>query len=97
MRLIAWKRTAQTGELISREFQQTQGEKLLLDFSQITLNDIEMKLSRLTAWVIQANQQQRDYCLKLPHFNSGYGYSDKHYLSCLKALALFGLNQGSTE
>lgn len=96
MRLIAWKRTAQTGELISREFQQTQGEKLLLDFSQVTLSDVELKLSRLTAWVLMANQQQLDYCLKLPQFESGFGYSDKHYLDCLKALALHGLQNNNS-
>lgn len=93
MRLIAWKRTAQTGELISREFQQNQGEKLLLDFSQILLKDTEQKLSRLTAWVLLAKQQQLDYCLKLPQFNSGFGYSNQHHLDCLKALALFGKSQ----
>ncbi|MBL4772180.1 MAG: DUF58 domain-containing protein [Alcanivoracaceae bacterium] len=91
MRLIAWKRTAQTGELISREFQQTHGEKLLLDYSQIPLAGTEEKLSRLTAWVLMAYQQQLDYCLQLPQFNSGYGYSSKHHLSCLKELALFAL------
>jgi len=90
MRLIAWKRTAQTGELISREFQQTHSEKLLLDYSQISLSDTELKLSRLTAWVLSAYQQQVDYCLKLPQFDSGFGYSTEHHLSCLKALALFG-------
>ncbi len=92
IRLIAWKRTAQTGELISREFQQLQGEKLLLDFSQIQFADVELKLSRLTAWVVLAYQQQIDFCLKLPNFNSGYSYSSNHYLRCLKALALFGDN-----
>jgi uncharacterized protein (DUF58 family) len=89
MRLIAWKRTAQTGELISRELQQNQGEKLLLDYSQMPLNDSEHKLSRLTAWVLIAQQQQVDYRLKLPQFDSDFGYSDAHLLSCLKALALF--------
>jgi uncharacterized protein (DUF58 family) len=89
MRLIAWKRTAQTGDLISREFQHTLGEKLLLDFAKIYLSDTEMKLSRLTAWVILAYQQQQDFCLKLQTFNSGYGYSTDHYNKCLKALALF--------
>lgn len=97
MRLIAWKRTAQTGELISREFQQNQGEKLLLDFSQILLKDTEMKLSRLTAWVLMAKQSQLDYCLKLPQFNSGFGYSNEHHLDCLKALALFGRNQKTSK
>ena len=93
MRLIAWKRTAQSGELISREFQQTIGEKLLLDYAQVSLSDSEAKLSRLTAWVIKAYQQQLDYCLKLPHFNSGFGYSSQHHLACLKELALFRLNK----
>ena len=91
LRLIAWKRTAQTGELISREFQQQKGEKLLLDFAKIPLAGVEHKLSRLCAWVVMAQQQQLDYCLKLPHFESGYGYSNKHYLTCLKALALHGV------
>ncbi|MFK8013056.1 MAG: DUF58 domain-containing protein [Marinicellaceae bacterium] len=93
IRMIAWKRTAQTGELISREFQNTQGEKLLLDFSQLSIQDTEMKLSRLTAWVLMAYKQQIDYCLKLPEYNSGFGYSSQHHLSCLKALAVFGLEE----
>ena len=91
LRLIAWKRTAQTGELISREFQQHQGDKLLLDYSTVPLSDMELKLARLTAWVIKAQKLQLDYCLKLPGFDSGFGYSNEHYLKCLKALALFGL------
>ena len=97
MRLIAWKRTAQTGELISREFQQTHGEKLLLDYSQIPLADMEAKLSRLTAWVLMAYQQQIDYCLQLPQYNSGFGYSSSHHLSCLKQLALYGLENNNGE
>lgn len=95
MRLIAWKRTAQTGELISREFQQSQGEKIRLDYSQVNLNGIELKLSRLTAWVLLAYQQQLDYCLQLPGFDSGFGYSDQHHLTCLKALALFDQDKGA--
>ncbi len=87
--LIAWKRTAQTGELISREFQQTVGHKLLLDYTLVNVSGVEAKLSRLTAWVILAHQQQLDYCLKLPKFNSGFAHSSKHHLKCLKALALF--------
>jgi len=90
-RLIAWKRTAQTGELISREFQQTRGEKLVLNFDQVNISGIEQKLSRLTAWVLKAHQQQIDYRLLLPQFDSGFGYSNKHHLSCLKALALYGI------
>ena len=90
MHLIAWKRTAQTGELISREFEQTRGEKLHLDFSQINLSDTELKLSRLTAWVVDANQKGMDYCLKLPDFTSEFGHSNKHYLTCMKKIALYG-------
>ncbi len=97
MRMIAWKRTAQTGELVSREFQYTQGEKLLLDFSQISMSDTERKLSRLTAWVLLAYKQQIDYCLKLPEYNSGFGYSLDHHLGCLKALALYGVNEKSVS
>ncbi len=94
IRLIAWKRTAQTGELISREYQQTLGDKLLLDYDQVQLPNPEDKLSRLTAWVISAYQQQLDYSLKIPGFTSGYDCSSQHHLSCLKALALFGEDYG---
>jgi len=97
MRLIAWKRTAQTGELISREFEQLHGKKLLLDFSQVALKDTELKLSRLTAWVLLAYQQQLDYCLKLPQFDSGFGYSSLHHHRCLKALALYGKSEPESQ
>jgi uncharacterized protein (DUF58 family) len=90
MRLIAWKRTAQKDELISKEFQQIHGQKLLLDYSQIYLSDVEKKLSRLTAWCLIAYQQHIDYCLRLPDFDSGFSCTPNHHLACLKALALFG-------
>lgn len=89
MRLIAWKRTAQTNELISREFEQQLGQKMIFDFSQINLAHIEAKISRLTAWVIAAQQQGLEYSLVLPEFDSGYGNTMEHYEKCLKALALY--------
>ena len=90
MRLIAWKKTAQRDELISREFQQLHGQKLVLDYSQIHLANVEEKLSRLTAWCLMAYQQHIDYCLRLPKFDSGFSCTPTHHLKCLKALALFG-------
>lgn len=89
MRLIAWKRTAQLDELVSREFQHNHGEKLLLDMSKIHLPHLEDKISRLTAWVIKAHQLNLEYRLILPEFDSGYGYSLQHHQECLKALALY--------
>ncbi len=89
VRDIAWKKSAQTQETYVKEYHLRQGRELLFDYQQVHLADSESRLSRLTAWVVDAEQQQLNYRLSLPGFVSAMSRGDSHYHSCLKALALF--------
>jgi uncharacterized protein (DUF58 family) len=63
----------------------------MLDFDVIPGRDMEFKLSRLCHMILAAEGQQMEYGLKLPGFmkNPARGKSHQHH--CLKALALFNL------
>lgn len=89
VRDIAWKKTAQSGKVWVKTFGQTQGKQLLFDFDQVHFANTEQKLSRLTAWVIYAEQNKLDYRLKLPEFKSPMSHGQQQFHNCLKALALF--------
>lgn len=92
IRDIAWKKTAQSNQTWVKEFNQTQGKHLLFDYSQMAMRHVEGKLSRLCAWVIAAEQQQAEYQVLLPGFDSGMAAGERHKHQCLKALALFQSN-----
>jgi uncharacterized protein (DUF58 family) len=49
---------------------------------------MEQKLSRLCAWVLQADQQGLDYGLRLPAVDIPPGSGEAHKRQCLEALAL---------
>jgi len=91
LRLVAWKRSAQAHDLVSREYHSNSGERVSLDWSQVQHLPLEQAVSRLTAWVIKADGAGLNYCLKLPGFDSGDGQGHTHRHHCLRALATHGL------
>jgi len=50
--------------------------------------DLEHKLSRLCAWVLQADRLGSDYGLRLPSLAVAPGAGEAHRRACLEALAL---------
>ncbi|MFZ5547619.1 MAG: DUF58 domain-containing protein [Pseudomonadota bacterium] len=66
LRQVAWKKVARTGELVSREGREAARRELWLDWAQTRQPDTESRLSRLTAWVLLAEQQGLAYGLRLP-------------------------------
>ncbi len=98
IRDIAWKKTAQSSnQTWVKEFNQTQGKHLLFDYTQLSMNGVEAKLSRMTAWVLAAEQQQIEYQIILPGFDSGMATGERHKHHCLKALALFQSTESPTS
>lgn len=88
-RLIAWKAFARTNQLMSKEFLSPKRQSVWLDFERLQGLPLESRLSRLTAWVLEAHRLQLDYGLKLPDREFTPSHSDSHRLACLEALALF--------
>jgi uncharacterized protein (DUF58 family) len=88
LKLVVWKKAAKTDELVSRDTMQAQRHELWLDFAQVGLAEHEARLSRLAAWVLQADQLGQDYGLRLPGQQVKPGSGEAHKRRCLEALAL---------
>jgi uncharacterized protein (DUF58 family) len=87
LKLVVWKKAAKADELVSRDSQQAQRYELWLDFAQAGHLDTERKLSRLAAWVLQAERLGLDYGLRLPGQQIAPGAGESHKRRCLEALA----------
>lgn len=92
-KLVVWKKAAQaiatgTDALVSRDTQQSQRSELWLELGQTGVQDIEARLSRLTAWVLQADRLGVPYGLRLPGREIAQGNGAAQRLRSLEALAL---------
>lgn len=102
LKQVVWKKAAKawsdagehetdaTKQLISRDMQHTQAQVLYLDFSRTGCANVEATLSRLCAWVIQADQLGLTYGLRLPLLDIAPDHGDAHRQQCLQALAKYG-------
>jgi uncharacterized protein (DUF58 family) len=88
MKMVLWKKAAKSDELVSRDTLQAQRMELWLDFAQAGAGDREARLSRLTAWVLQADKLGVDYGLRLPAQEIAPGSGEAHKRRCLEGLAL---------
>ncbi len=93
LKLVVWKKAAKTletggGALVSRDTQTPQRHALWLDHAQAGGADLEQRLSRLCAWVIQAEARGLDYGLRLPNLQLPPHQGLAHQRRCLEALAL---------
>ncbi|WP_298924878.1 DUF58 domain-containing protein [uncultured Ramlibacter sp.] len=87
LKLVVWKKAAKADELVSRDTQQAQRYELWLDHAQSGHLDAEARLSRLAAWVLQANKLALDYGLRLPGQEIAPDSGEAHKRRCLEALA----------
>jgi uncharacterized protein (DUF58 family) len=91
LKSIAWKHAAKTlasgGDLVSRDASMHSQQQLWLDW-QCGAGGTEARLSRLTAWVIEADQRHLAWGLAMPGFDLGLGQGDAHRRAALEALAL---------
>jgi uncharacterized protein (DUF58 family) len=88
LKLVVWKKAAKTDELVSRDTLQAQRHELWLDYAQVGLSDREARISRLAAWILQADKLGQDYGLRLPGQAVPPGNGEAHKRRCLEALAL---------
>ena len=93
LKLVVWKKAAKslgtgTDDLVSRDSQQAQRHELWLDPVLASLPDPEARISRLTAWVLQADRLGLDYGLRLPGVEIAQDNGPAHRRRCLEALAL---------
>ncbi len=93
LKRVYWKKVAKsdghgTEGWISRDRPPGQAGELWLDFEQCGVAATEARLSRLCAWVLEAERMQLRYGLRLPHLQLAPGTGHGHQKNCLEALAL---------
>ncbi len=94
MKNVLWKKAAKAGEqsgesggLVVRDTQQAQRHELWLDIRQTGPMELEHKLSRLCAWVLQADRLGLDFGLRLNALEIKPASGEAHKRRCLEALA----------
>jgi uncharacterized protein (DUF58 family) len=87
LKLVVWKKAAKADELVSRDTEQAQRYELWLDYARAGGLGAEHTLSRLTAWVLQAERLGLDYGLRLPGQAIAAATGEAHKRRCLEALA----------
>lgn len=92
-RRIDWKASSREQGLLTKQFQGQGQDKVWLDWYDLSGLDPEARIRQLTRWVVDSQQAQSQYGLRLPGLEIAPNYEETHYRQCLQALALW---QGST-
>lgn len=88
-RAVAWKASAKRDTLLVREYEQTLGTDIVLDWRGVSALPYEARIRRLAGWIDQAERESRRYRLELPgHPPLGPAHGPQHRHACLRALAL---------
>lgn len=87
---IAWKTAARGQGWYSKQFEpEINARELVFSLADTRpAVDPERRLSRLCAWILRAEREQRDYALHLPGFRSGSSHGRVHRDALLEQLAL---------
>jgi uncharacterized protein (DUF58 family) len=92
---LAWRQIARIdadsgGQLLTKHFDGTAASELCLDFARLPCTmDLELKLSRLTRWVLEAEAGGLAYGFRLGATNFAAASGVSHRNACLQALALY--------
>jgi uncharacterized protein (DUF58 family) len=98
MRHLAWRQIARIdvqdgGSLVTKHFEGGAKSELCLDFALLPRTmDLDLRLSRMTRWVLEAEQQGLAYSFRLGEHDFAPSIGPAHQTACLRALALY---QGS--
>jgi len=97
LRRLAWRQIARLdprdgGQLATKHFEGGARTELVLDLAALSPRlDLELRLSRMTRWVLEAESRALPYAFRLgaEQFEAANGVA--HQAACLRALALHGL------
>jgi uncharacterized protein (DUF58 family) len=97
LRHLAWRQIARLdlaegGQLVTKHFEGGTFDELVLDFAALPAGlDVELRLSRLTRWVVEAEGRALPYALRLGAVRYDAALGPAHQAACLRALALYGI------
>lgn len=85
---VAWKESARRSEMLTRVHEEERSDEKVVDWRATEGLPYEMRLSRLAAWVTEANASGVSYSLMLPVGRLGPARGAAHLKECMRALAL---------
>jgi len=97
IRHLAWRQSARLdpalgGQLVTKHFEGGTVDELVLDFDALPTGlDVELRLARMTRWVLEAEQRALPYAFRLGRTQFDTGLGTAHEAACLRALALYGV------
>ncbi len=91
LRHINWKALAREQGLVTKQFHRHTTPELWFDWMTVTGNNTEERLSRLCRMVLDAENRQQQYGLRMPSTEIPLGNGPQHQRRCLQQLAVFGL------
>lgn len=95
IKTLAWRQIARLdvdsgGTLVSKSFEGGAVAEIAIDFALLPYGmDTELKLSRMTRWVLEAEARGMAYAFRLGDVAIPPGLGPAHRDACLRALALF--------
>ena len=96
LRHMAWRQIARLdpelgGHLVTKHFDGGTVEELVLDFDAMPRTlELEARLSRMTRWVLEAEQRALPYGFRMAGREFAPSAGAAHQAACLHALALYG-------
>ncbi|MDQ1919427.1 DUF58 domain-containing protein [Massilia pseudoviolaceinigra] len=99
MRHMAWRQIARLdpadgGQLVTKHFEGGAVDELVLDFNALpSIMNLELRLSRMTRWVLDAEQRALPYAFRIGATDFEASIGEAHQAACLRALALHGLKE----
>ncbi len=88
-RHIHWKSWAQGRDLLTKQFHRNQSTELWLDWDKLEAGDVEVRLSQLCRWVLDADALGQAYGMRLPGTEIKPNRGEHHRHRCLAALARY--------
>lgn len=89
LRHVAWKAMAREQGMLTKQFSGQARPELWLDWNSLGGLDTEARLSRMTRWVLDAEEAGLSYGLSIPGKKLAPSHGENHWRTCLQALALF--------
>ncbi|MEW6370521.1 MAG: DUF58 domain-containing protein [Pseudomonadota bacterium] len=100
LRRLAWRQIARLdpsegGQLATKHFEGGARDELVLDLAALPpREDLELRLSRMTRWVLEAEGRALPYAFRLGAEQVDASLGAAHQAACLRALALYGKDSG---
>ncbi|MEW8506694.1 MAG: DUF58 domain-containing protein [Candidatus Thiodiazotropha sp.] len=91
-RQIDWKAHARERGLLSKQFGGDRSEQVRLDWSLLEAFDREQRLSLLCRFILQAEEREQSYSLRMPEEKIPTGSGPLHQQRCLSLLARYGID-----